>query len=188
MLHLAWSASGQADYRTSDDNARWVATSLELVDAAVPRAAVVWLTGTVVDDTVDAPDAYTRSKAELRSPDADAVEAGTIGWLRPDVRLRRGARRPALVELAASAARGRDEALDLRIPDAAHDFVHAEDVGRAVALAVARRLHGISSGRFGAAARGSPTWCSASAPPGSATRAGSGTAARTPATSPTSAG
>ena len=52
VLHLAWSASGLADYRSSDENARWLATSLELVTACQEHDAALWLTGTVVDDTV----------------------------------------------------------------------------------------------------------------------------------------
>jgi nucleoside-diphosphate-sugar epimerase len=153
VLHLAWSASGRPDYRSSPDNDRWPSASLELVDACRRHGARLWLTGTVVDDpehAADAPDAYTRSKAELRARVAGAVEAGEIGWLRPAYVFDEGRGRPALVRQARTAA-ARDETLDLATPEAAHDFVHAEDVGRAVALAVAEGCTGylpVGSGRL----------------------------------------
>ena len=45
VVHLAWSASGRPDYRTTDDNDRWVDATLELVGAARAAGAGVWLTG-----------------------------------------------------------------------------------------------------------------------------------------------
>ena len=150
VLHLAWSASGVPGYRSSDENARWLATSLELVTACQEHDATLWLTGTIVDDTVGAADAYTRSKADLRTRTADAVSAGTIGWLRPAYVFDEQRGRPALVEQARAAATT-GEVLHLRSPEAAHDFVHAEDVGRAVALAVTQGCRGylpVGSGRL----------------------------------------
>jgi nucleoside-diphosphate-sugar epimerase len=150
VLHLAWSASGRSDYRTSPDNDRWVAASLELVDACRRHGSALWLTGTVVDDIEGAADAYTRSKAELRAKVSEAVDAGEIGWLRPAYVFDESRGRPALVAQATSAA-ARDEPLELSTPDAVHDFVHAEDVGRAVALAVAEGCTGylpVGSGRL----------------------------------------
>jgi nucleoside-diphosphate-sugar epimerase len=150
VLHLAWSASGQADYRSSTDNGRWLTTSLELVEACRRHDARLWLTGTVVDDADDAADPYTRSKVQLRHEVAGAVEAGEIGWLRPAYVFDESRGRPALVGQAMSAA-AREEPLELSTPDAVHDFVHAEDVGRAVALAVAEGCTGylpVGSGRL----------------------------------------
>ena len=150
VLHLAWSASGRSDYRSSPDNDRWVAASLELVDACRRHGSALWLTGTVVDDIEGAADAYTRSKAELRARVAEAVETGEIGWLRPAYVFDESRGRPALVHQATSAA-ARNEPLELSTPDAVHDFVHAEDVGRAVGLAVAEGCTGylpVGSGRL----------------------------------------
>ncbi len=150
VVHLAWCASGRDDYRTSDDNARWVDATLELVDAARASGSVVWVTGTVVDEAVDAPDAYSRAKAQLKEALAPAIEEGSVGWLRPYYVFDDEQRRPGVVELAAS-ARQRDEPVVLRHPFHAHDFVHASDVGRAIVLAVANGLSGqvpIGSGRL----------------------------------------
>jgi nucleoside-diphosphate-sugar epimerase len=150
VVHLAWSASGSADYRTSDDNERWADATLELVKAARAAGVPVWLTGTAVDDTTDAADAYTRSKARLRTELAPLIEKSAIGWLRPYYVFDEERRRPALVDLA-TAARDRGETLHLRSPRQHHDFVHASDVGRAVVTAVSHGLAGevqIGSGRL----------------------------------------
>ena len=141
VVHLAWAASGQADYRTSDDNDRWVEASLELVAAAQVTGTTVWLTGTVVDDEVDAADAYTRSKARLKAQLAPLIEESAVGWLRPTYVFDEERRRPALVELAVS-ARERGEAIHLRSPHQHHDFVHASDVGRAIVASVSHGLAG----------------------------------------------
>ncbi|MCF6376999.1 NAD(P)-dependent oxidoreductase [Nocardioides KLBMP 9356] len=141
VVHLAWSASGSADYRTSDDNERWTDATLELVEAARAAGIPVWLTGTAVDDATDAQDAYTRSKARLRTALAPLVEESAIGWLRPFYVFDEARRRPALVDLA-TGARDRGETLHLRSPHQHHDFVHASDVGRAVVAAVSRGLTG----------------------------------------------
>jgi nucleoside-diphosphate-sugar epimerase len=150
VVHLAWSASGRADYRTTDDNDRWVDATLELVEAARAAGAGVWLTGTAVDEEPDAPDAYTRAKARLRTELRTEIELGTLGWLRPYYVFDEQRRRPAVVDLATS-ARERGETLHLRSPHQAHDFVHASDVGRAIVTAVAHELAGevqIGSGRL----------------------------------------
>lgn len=149
VVHLAWSASGSADYRTSDDNDRWLAATLELVEAARASGSTVWLTGTAVDDATEAPDAYTRSKAALKARLAPLIEQSAIGWLRPYYVFDEVRRRPALVDLATT-AREHGETLHLRSPHQHHDFVHASDVGRAIVATVSHGLTGevpIGSGR-----------------------------------------
>ncbi len=151
VVHLAWSASGRADYRSTDDNDRWVDATLELVEAARAAGAGVWLTGTAVDDEADARDAYARSKARLRTSLA--------------VRHRRRARWAGCAPTTSSTSSADDRRwstwrrapgsgarpLHLRSPHQAHDFVHASDVGRAIVTAVAHDLMGevqIGSGRL----------------------------------------
>ncbi|MDR7255335.1 nucleoside-diphosphate-sugar epimerase [Nocardioides sp. BE266] len=141
VVHLAWSASGRADYRTSGDNERWVEATLELVEAARAAGTAVWLTGTAVDDEADAADAYTRSKAGLKTTLSSLIEDSVVGWLRPFYVFDEDRRRPALVEMA-TAARERGEALHLRSPHQQHDFVHASDVGRAIVATVSHGLAG----------------------------------------------
>lgn len=151
VVHLAWSASGRADYRETDDNERWRAATLELVDAAEHTGTPLWLTGTVVDDAgADAPDAYSRAKAALRRDVADRVAAGQVGWLQPFYVFDEVRRRPGVVAHALAAAE-RGEPVTLQTPDTTHDFVHASDVGRAVVTAVRHALRGevpIGSGRL----------------------------------------
>ncbi len=150
VVHLAWAASGQADYRTSADNDRWVEASLELVEACHAAGTTIWLTGTVVDDEAGAADTYTRSKARLKTSLAPLVATSAIGWLRPTYVFDEERRRPALVDLAVS-ARERGESLHLRSPHQHHDFVHASDVGRAIVASVSHGLLGevpIGAGRL----------------------------------------
>ena len=150
VVHLAWSASGRADYRHSDDNVRWRAATRDLVSASERTRTRLWLTGTVVDDESDAPDAYSREKAGLRRELEGHVAAGSIGWLQPFYVVDEVRRRPGLVAHALAAAE-RSEPVALQTPDAAHDFVHASDVGSAVVAAVRHGLSGqvpIGSGRL----------------------------------------
>lgn len=149
VVHLAWSASGMADYRTSPDNERWVDASLQLAEACHRKGVRQWLTGTVVDDSRDAADAYSRAKSRLREALAPQIDSGDVGWLRPAYVFDEEARRPGLVAHALGARDRGDHAL-LRSPHSSHDFIHASDVGRAVVLAVAEDLRGlipIGSGR-----------------------------------------
>ena len=152
MLHLAWSASGTAGLPHPATRTRngWP-PAWSWSRPAGQHDATLWLPGTVVDDTVGAADAYTRSKAELRSRTADAVERrhdrlAAAGYVFDDER-----GRPALVEQARAAAAA-GEVLHLRSPEAAHDFVHAEDVGRAVVAGrdarAARDIFPMGSGRL----------------------------------------
>ena len=150
ILHLAWCASGRADYRRSDDNERWVDATLALCESARSAGSTVWLTGTAVDDSPDAPDAYSRSKARLRTALSPAIAEGSVGWLRPFYVFDERWRRPGVVDLAESARAG-GEAVLLQNPHRAHDFVHASDVGRAMVRAVSEGLTGevqIGSGRL----------------------------------------
>jgi nucleoside-diphosphate-sugar epimerase len=150
VVHLAWSAGSTPGYRHSPDNDRWLVASLELHQACLRHGARFWATGTVVDDAADPSDEYTNAKVALRRDLAGDVDAGNIGWLRPTYVFDQAARSPAVVAHAL-AARLRDEPVQLQTPDLAHDFVHASDVGAAVAAAVRydrRGLLPVGSGRL----------------------------------------
>jgi nucleoside-diphosphate-sugar epimerase len=149
VVHLAWSASGAPDYRTSTDNERWLDATMQLVEACAEHDARLWLTGTAVDDDHDAADAYTRAKVALRCHLSREIEDEVVGWLRPFYVFDEERGRPALVAHALR-ARSDERAAELQSPDNRHDFVHASDVGRAVVTAVSHRLMGvvpIGSGR-----------------------------------------
>jgi nucleoside-diphosphate-sugar epimerase len=141
VVHLAWSASGDPDYRRSDDNARWVDATIELHEICRKHDVRLWATGTGVEQHDAAVDAYTRSKKELRRHLAEEIDQGTVGWLRPYYVFDQVAGRPALFA-DARRARERGEKLILRDPDSEHDFVHAQDVAAALALAVQHDLMG----------------------------------------------
>lgn len=149
VVHLAWSASGTPDYRTSPDNERWVDASLELRDAASAVGSRFVALGTALDTEPLPSDAYSASKVRLRGLLEPAIQSGEIAWVRPYYVFDPDRRRPALVAQAVAAESGED--LVLRTPLSRHDFVHAADVARAVVLAVRERLTGeipVGSGRL----------------------------------------
>lgn len=148
VVHLAWSASGTTGYRGSGANAEWLRATLELVAAADDVRATIWATGTVVDVAGGAAgagtsggDSYTLAKRELRTRLADRIDAREIGWLRPFYVFDQTSRRPEVVA-AALAAGDEGRAVQLRTPEAAHDFVHAADVGQAILAAVRHDIRG----------------------------------------------
>lgn len=149
VLHLAWVASGTPGYRTSAANDAWVDASLELWEACASAGTRFIATGTGIDDAPGA-DEYSAAKRRLREAVAEDVDAARITWLRPFYVVDPEQGRPELVGHALG-ARASGAPVSLRTPHAAHDFVHAADVGRAVAVVVARGLAGpvdIGSGRL----------------------------------------
>jgi nucleoside-diphosphate-sugar epimerase len=146
VVHLAWSASGTPGYRSSRANDEWVRATLELVAAAADVRATIWATGTVVDRVGEAAppsddDTYSAAKRELRARLSDRIAAKEIGWLRPFYVFDQTLRRPEVVA-AAMAARDEGRPVQLRTPEAAHDFVHAADVGQAILGALRHDLRG----------------------------------------------
>lgn len=142
VVHLAWCASGTAGYRHTPDNQRWVRATLELVAASDALSATVWVTGTGADDDATNPDRYVAAKHELRRCLAESVAEGRVGWLRPFHVFDPDAARPQLLaDVEASVLSG--EPVELRSPEARHDFVHAADVGTAIAHVVHYDLRGI---------------------------------------------
>ncbi len=151
VVHLAWAASGTPAYRTSPDNPRWVDATVELAAACLDRGIRFVGTGTVVETgTPDPADLYATAKHEIRQRLADPIEDGRIAWIQPFYVFDPEVGRPAVVS---DALRARDTGgtVSLRSPHAAHDFVHAADVGRAVVTCVRVDLRGqlpVGSGRL----------------------------------------
>jgi nucleoside-diphosphate-sugar epimerase len=141
VVHLAWIASGSPAYRSSDDNERWLRSTLELARVCDAVGARLLATGTPVDGALDSPDAYSSAKARLWHELRPAVDEGRIGWLRPYYVFDEERRRPALLAHAL-AAHEQGVPVVLRTPESEHDFIHASDVGRAVVLAAQHRLAG----------------------------------------------
>jgi nucleoside-diphosphate-sugar epimerase len=140
VLHLAWAASGTPGYRTAAENHDWVDASLELRDACASADVRYIATGTGLDDAPGV-DHYSTAKRRLREALAEDIAAARITWLRPFYVVDPDRGRPELVGHAV-VARAAGEPVVLRTPHAAHDFVHAADVGHAVAVVVERGLAG----------------------------------------------
>lgn len=141
VIHLAWCASGTSNYRTSADNEHWLEATLDITTACREAEVDLWLTGSVLDRGDAAADAYVAAKQELFARVGEQISAGALGWIRPYYVFDEAARRPALVAQAIR-ARATSEPVVLRTPEATHDFVHAADVGSAIALAVAAGVLG----------------------------------------------
>lgn len=142
VIHLAWVASGTPGYRTSPDNERWVAATLELANASQATGARFLGTGTSLEgDEACAGDAYTAAKAKVRLLLGEPIARGEIGWLQPFYVFDPDRGRPALVADALRARASGTEVV-LRSPHQVHDFVHAADVGRAIVACVRAGLTG----------------------------------------------
>ncbi len=149
VVHLAWDASGTPGYRTSPRNGAWVDASLELARACEDAGAWLVATGTPLDTVAEMPDAYAAAKSRLWHMLARRTRAGEMTWIRPYYVVDPDRRRPALVDEALAASE-RGATLVLRTPESRHDFVHAQDVGRAIVAAVRHGLRGeleVGSGR-----------------------------------------
>jgi len=149
VLHLAWTASSTQGYRSSPANAVWRARSLEAARTCLGLGVRFVGTGSVVDDRRSG-DPYVAAKSGLRGDLAADIAAGRVTWLRPHYVFDPVEPSPAVLRDAV-AARSAGRPVDLATPTAAHDFVHAADVGRAVVAAVQHGLTGvvdIGSGRL----------------------------------------
>lgn len=140
VIHLAWTASGTTGYRTSRDNERWVDASLEMAEASRVVGARFLATGTALDSSAPG-DAYSSAKRRLGDALKPRFCTGRITWLRPYYVVDPDRRRPELVAQALAAAEA-DVPIVLRTPGAQHDFVHASDAARAIAVALDAPLVG----------------------------------------------
>lgn len=153
VLHLAWSASSTPGYRSSPANALWLTASRDAARVCLDEGVRFFGTGSVVDERPDdeglGDDAYSASKRSLRAELAGAIAAGELTWLRPHYVFDPDAASPAVLREART-ARAEGRPVELSTPDAAHDFIHASDVGRGVVASVVEGLAGvvdIGSGR-----------------------------------------
>jgi nucleoside-diphosphate-sugar epimerase len=142
VIHLAWVASGTHDYRTSPDNQKWVEATRELESACLSIGAWFIATGTLLDETTSATDAYSYAKAKLRVLLDEAISSRVITWLRPHYVIDLERQRPSLIAEALR-ARSSNSCLSLRSPESQHDFIVASDVGRAIVEVVRHGLRGV---------------------------------------------
>lgn len=148
VLHLAWSSGSDPAYRHSPDNDRWVSVSLEAADACVRTGSHLLAIGTVLDDRGPL-DAYAEAKQRLRTALEGFDDSLNLTWLRPFYVFDPAGGRPGVLAAAREAAEG-GRSTGLRAPHARHDFVHVDDVARAVTTAISAGLRGpvdIGSGR-----------------------------------------
>lgn len=144
VVHLAWCASRDPLYQTSEANEHWLRSSLELARACRRLGTELWLTGSVVDESSSGGSPYAAAKSELRRTLSKEIDSAQVGWLRPTHVFDPGKRSPQLVAQALNQAT-LGQAIVLRSPYDAHDFVHASDVGRAILVAVEQRMMGVVS-------------------------------------------
>jgi hypothetical protein len=90
VVHLAWTASGTPDYRTSAENDRWRAATLPAAKACLDRGLAFCGTGTGPWTRPKPTDAYSASKHALRR-ELEPPHLGRRDYLVPAVlRLRPG--------------------------------------------------------------------------------------------------
>lgn len=142
VVHLAWTASSTTNYRSDERNSAWVDASVSLAQACERTGADFYCVGTVIDDRHEMSDRYASAKSELRRQLAASIDSARIGWLRPHYVFDPALGRPTLVAQALEAASAGNQ-LILEAPTAAHDFVHAADVGVAIAALVTNGIRGM---------------------------------------------
>lgn len=144
VIHLAWCASRDPLYRTSEANGYWLRSSLELAGVCRRLGTRLWLTGSVVDETSSGDTPYAAAKSQLRRTLSEEISSARIGWLRPTHVFDPGQRSPRLVAQALDRAT-LGQRIVLRSPHDVHDFVHASDVGRAILVALEQQMMGVVS-------------------------------------------
>jgi nucleoside-diphosphate-sugar epimerase len=149
VLHMAWSASGTADYREDPSNYDWARCTFSLASMCVNQEVTFWGMGSVAELDTDARDPYTAAKGSVWHALRAAVRRGEIGWFRPHYVFDPVRRSPSLLrELARAREEGRSA--HVHSPEMAHDFVHAKDVASAIQFAIDASMLGlieIGSGR-----------------------------------------
>jgi nucleoside-diphosphate-sugar epimerase len=152
-IHCAWSSTDFPGYRHSPDHLLWAQRTLELVEVASRAGAFSILYGSVFDRTgrtlENRSDAYALAKGELRRAIEDAALVGdSVCLISPPYIFSPADRRPGVMRSFLS---GGGDWSCVQEPDAAHDFLHVQDVVGATMKALACRSSGvleIDSGRL----------------------------------------
>jgi len=142
LIHLAWISNSTRGYRDSPLNAEWLRLSTELLAGCSGAGIRMFAAGSVVDTERTPRDAYTSAKAGTRAAFEADIARGTVTWLRPFYVFDPERGRPELMRAAIDGAL-HGHTVELRTPNACHDFVHASDVGRAIAMIVEAHVTGI---------------------------------------------
>ncbi len=140
VLHLAWCSSSVPDYRNSPLNDRWAEVTLEASRGCDRVGSRFVVAGSVLDDRPPT-DPYTRAKHRLRNALEESASQVLLTWLRPFYVFDPTGRRPGVLAAARDASE-RGTSVGLRAPDARHDFVHVDDVARAIHTLIAADLRG----------------------------------------------
>ncbi|UCD75416.1 MAG: NAD-dependent epimerase/dehydratase family protein [Phycisphaerales bacterium] len=145
-IHAAWDVT-PGQYRNSPENDRWVDTSLHLIETLLDSGCVwVGALGTCFEtaDGHEARSRYAEAKAALRVAAKKMVDAhagSRFCWLRifqPYGPEEHPARLfPALIEACLTGSR-----FPVRTGQAVRDFIHTDDIARAIGLALRGRIEG----------------------------------------------
>lgn len=141
VVHLAWVASSTHSYRDDPANADLARAALAAARWCLRHDVRFLATGSVLDDGPGT-DAYSAAKRDLRQRLALELETEAATWLRPYYVFDPVEGHPAVLR-AALDARGDDRSVDLARPMARHDFIHVDDVARAVVTSVHHDLRGV---------------------------------------------
>lgn len=142
VLHLAWVASSTQGYRHHPDNAKWVGATLEIHEACHRQGARLVATGSVAELDSHSTDAYCQAKRSLWMQLSRVIDEQIISWMRPYYVFDPFSGSPEVLgEILLSIREQRPPAL--RSPEARHDFVHLDDVARAITSVVKHDLGGL---------------------------------------------
>lgn len=163
-VHAAWDVT-PGSYKSSTDNGRWIASSLNLFTQLADHGCR-WICGIgTCFETAQSPEAecaYTRAKSALRASAAQLLSRypdTRLCWLRVFQPFGAGEHPDRLLPSLISACVAH-RSFVIRTGNAIRDFIHTDDIARAVCLALEHRLQGafdVGSGR-GRSVQDIATW------------------------------
>ena len=145
-IHTAWNVKPGV-YRDSPDNDRWVETSLQLIDALLDNGCTWFVVLGTCFETADSSEAnsvYARAKATLRH-EAQSLVATHPGsrlcWLHIFQPYGPGEHPARLFPALIDACINRSH-FTIKTGNSVRDFIHIDDIARAISLALRNRAGG----------------------------------------------
>lgn len=143
VIHLAWIKTGTLTYEGDPSNPRWAHATVEFAREVVSRGSRFLGLGSMIEDDplMDSPYAIAKRQAGEEVLAAGRPDALTV-WMRPSWIFDFVEPRPRVVQEAAESALA-GVPFKPRNPQTRRDFIHVDDVARAIR----RTLNSDSTGR-----------------------------------------
>lgn len=151
LLHLAWAATGTADYESSAENVVWATATARLAKACADQG--IWFIGTGTCLEKELPPTsgtYVRAKVDANMAARTVLQPNLLTWVRPYWVVSLEDARPRVVRAALEASRS-GAVFEPKEAGRRLDFIDVEDVATALVAIVMSATKGeidIGSGRL----------------------------------------